>query len=300
MQKFMVKYLLQRGGFVKMKKLDNEISSIENSKIYTSEALYEMLNNYKGILTSPIIDYLNSLIELDFSVIRDYIDSNDRMALSELEVYKRIAVYNIYNRALSIFKQNGNNLYISGKDFDSLQIYAKLESGKMFELFRFDYQESPTYFQNKIPSGYKTMKIGDITLFQTLESQELREAELLRVMEKLDSLYDEENPYTSHPGAFGGPASHWILEHSEEIRKYEKKFKQLDSKNELSDEEKMEIEITKQFNNLLLEDYGLTDKSFEEENRQPLSFTREETSELKKTLIKKMPSITIKNNIKYI
>lgn len=49
------------------------------NKINTKEELIELLNNYKGILNNVMIDYLNSLINLDFSVIRDYIDSNDRV-----------------------------------------------------------------------------------------------------------------------------------------------------------------------------------------------------------------------------
>lgn len=77
---------------------------------------------------------------------------------------------------------------------------------------------------------YKTMKIGNISLYQTLESKELKEAELDRVLNKLERLYDEKNPYHSRPYTYGGPVPQWAFEHNEEISEYEEKFKQLDSK----------------------------------------------------------------------
>ena len=49
---------------------------------------------------------------------------------------------------------------------------------------------------------------------------------------------------------------------------------------------------------LLLEDYGLTNKDFE--NNQQFSGLGKEKTELHKTLVRRMPNINIKNNIKYI
>ena len=57
----------------------------KNNLISTKEELIELLKKYKGILNSSIIEYLNYLIELEFSVIKDYIGEEERLALSELE-----------------------------------------------------------------------------------------------------------------------------------------------------------------------------------------------------------------------
>ena len=270
------------------------------NKISTREELIELLKGYKGILADSMINYLNSLIDLEFSVIREYISDNDRVALSELEVYKRIAMYNIYNRALSLFKENKSGLTISGNNdgIEGLEVYASLSENKSCKLFDFDYHEGPMSLSSKIPSDYKTMKIGNISLFQTIENAEQREAELMRVMSILDRLYDEENPYHSSPNTYGGPAPQWAFEHAQKIKAYEEKFNQLDAKKELTDEDKKEIEITKKFHELLLEDYGLTNKDFEN-NQQFLGFGKEKT-ELHKTLVRRMANINIKNNIKYI
>lgn len=61
----------------------------KNNFISTKEELIELLKKYKGILNSSIIEYLNYLIELEFSVIKDYIGEEERLALSELELYKK-------------------------------------------------------------------------------------------------------------------------------------------------------------------------------------------------------------------
>ncbi len=272
------------------------------NKINTREELVELLKKYEGILTDYMIRYLNSLIDLEFSVIRDYIGDNDRAALSELEVYKRIAMYNIYNRALRLFKENESELTISGNNdgIEGLSVYASLGEKRSCKLFDFVYHDGPIGFSSKIPSGYKTMKIGNISLFQTIESKEQREAELMRVMGELDRLYDEKNPYYSIPNTYGGSAPQWDFKHARKVKAYEEKFNLLDSKRELTDEDKKEIEITKKFHELLLEDYGLTNKNFEEENNQHfLNFSEDET-ELHKTLVKRIPNINIRNNIKYI
>lgn len=271
------------------------------NKINTREELIELLKGYKGILADSMINYLNSLIDLEFSVIRDYISDNDRVALSELEVYKRIAMYNIYNRALNIFKQNESELEISGNNdgIEGLEVYASLGEKRSCKLFDFDYHEGrPMSLSSKIPSDYKTMKIGNIFLFQTIDSKEQREAELMRVMSILGRLYDEKNPYHSRPHTYGGPAPQWAYEHAQKIKAYEEKFNQLDAKEELTDEDKKEIEITKKFHELLLEDYGLTNKDFE--NNQQFSGFGKEKTELQKTLVRRMPNINIENNIKYI
>ena len=261
-------------------------------KVSTKEELIELLKKYKGILSDSMISYLNSLIDLEFSVVREYISNNDKEALSELEVYRKIAIYNIYNRALNIFKQKESELIISSNNegIEGLNIYASLGENNC-KLFDFNYMEVLK------PYGYKAVRIGDISLFKTIESTEKREEELIRVMNELDRLYDEKNPYNSSHNVYGGPASQWAFEHSKKIKDYEDKFNLLDSKKELTDEDKKEIEITKRFNELLLEDYGLTNKDFEESNYK--CFFNDKTK-LQKTLVKKIPNINIKNNIKYI
>lgn len=270
------------------------------NKVNTKEELIELLKGYKGVLKDSMVNYLNSLIELEFSVVREYIDNDDRKALSELELYKRIAIYNIYNRALNLFNQQNSEFIISGNNdgLESLSISTKLND-RTVQLFCFDYDEHISC-DAKVPSCYKTMKIGNISLYQTLEiSSELREAQLNRVMNKLEELYNQKDPFPlSSSGIYGSPSSQWTYRHMQEINEYEKIFEQLDNKKELSDDDKREIEITNQAHSMLLEDYGLKNESFEEKENKFLP--NSEKIVLKKTLIKKQPNLTISNNINYM
>lgn len=161
------------------------------NKINTREELLELLKKYNIILSGSMIHYLNDLVDLEFSVIKDNINVNedDKKILSELEIYKRIAMYNIYNRALNIFEEANPEIMISGNNdgIEGLNVYASFGE-RSFQVFDFYYQEGPIGFELEIPSGYKAMRIGDISLFHTMASNKLREAELMRVMDGLDRL----------------------------------------------------------------------------------------------------------------
>lgn len=269
------------------------------NRVNTREELTKLLKAYRGVLTGPMLNYLNSLIELEFSVIREYISDSDRKALAELEIYKRIAIYNIYNRALNLLYQRKIKYNFSGNEdgLESLTISVPLNDNRSIKVFNFDYKGFHLGGGNEILDEYKTMRIGTISLYQSLESPELREAELNRVMDKLERLYDAHNPYPSRRGVVGGPRPQWTFKHEQEIEQYEKKFTELDRKKELNDMDKREIEITNQIRNLLLEDYNLTNKSFKEEIKPVFC---SENSILQKTLVKRQPNLSITNNIKYI
>lgn len=269
------------------------------NKVKTKKQLLELLKEYKGILTETMLDYLKSLINLDFSVIREYISDSDRKALAELEIYKKVAIYNIYKRTQNLFnKQDGEFIiYGNNEGNEGLSVSTKL-SDRIVKLFDFDYKEMHSYIDErpKVPCGFKTLNIGEISLFQTCESKELIEAELDRVRKKLEILRSERNPYMSQPGIIGGPSSTWAFNHGRKVQEYKDKLEQLDSLKELSDEDKKEIEITGQIHDLLLEDFGLTNESFTDQS----SNHEKDKTNLSKTLVRRMTNLTIKNHTKYI
>ena len=84
---------------------EKETPVLEVSK---KEELIEQLKWSKKRLTPSMIEYLNALIELEFSVIRDeYISPATREVLQDLEIYKKIAYYNIVSRAEKLLQENG-------------------------------------------------------------------------------------------------------------------------------------------------------------------------------------------------
>ena len=117
-------------------------------------------------------------------------------------------------------------------------------------------------------------------------------------MKILERLYDSKNPFssTNRQGYVDAYYSDWNNTHNREIERFETKFRELDGKVELRDVEKRRIEVTKQFNDLILEDYGLTDESFSEGN---CAFYPA-TLKTEKVRVKKMHTITLEHKIEYI
>lgn len=200
------------------------------SKIKSKEELLEMLKRYKRILNHSMEEYLNSLIELEFSVVKDYIDIRDRMCLAELEIYQDAAIYNIYKRALDLFNKVELPLKISD-GLNGLEVSTQIEN-RNIDLYTF------YYMRDKLRLNYETRKIGNIILYRAVE-------------------------------------------------------KESDNRDGLTSEEKKEIELTNRINELLLEDYGLTDDDFR-------AMKPSYSPVLPKTFVKMQPKLIITNEIKYI
>ena len=270
------------------------IGANPENKLATKEELIDLLKKHKEILTNSILDYLNSLVELEFSVVRENISTEEREILSELELYKKIATYNIYHRALQLLEQQKQPLDIDNNG--RLEISVQVENRKV-ELFSFDYQERIS-LRKDIPEEYKSMKIGNVCLYRTLQNQDIREKEINRVLRKLESLYASHNPYPTRRGVVGGPDVYWERQHKERIEELEKKLTELESKKELTEVDKKEIELTNDIHQLLLADYELTNEDFEE--RKMPKFTTSEFDRMNKIRTKKMPNLTIVDHIKYL
>ena len=273
------------------------------NRIYTKEELNELLGVSKGILSPHIIEYLDSLINLELSVIRDEISDNDRMTLSELEVYRKIAMYNIYYRALKLSRESDIENIISEDSIRGLSIYNMIGE-RQSNLFNYNYQ----CVDKPIPDGCKPMKIGDIHLFQTIESKEKVKAEIDRLSRELAALIRKEEYYrkaealhcrlvhsSKHKRICGGLNTQELRRINRDIRICNTNLNALISRDELTEEDKRKIEITQYFNDLLLKDYGLTPDDFENVK----SFTKDQ-SELQKTYVKRKPNIAIYRDINYI
>lgn len=256
-------------------------------KAINKNDLKEQLVSYKNILSNTIYDYLTSLIELEFSIINNYISDKDKSKLSELDIYKDIANYNIVERAILLTdkKSDDINLIYKGKE-DEYQIYADINDNNII-LFDYDY----------IGSEDSNYEFGCIHLYRTVNSIEQIEKEIKRISNLLDYLYNKENPFSQYDNKYGGPDSYWNFNHFNKIKQYEDKLTKLKEKTELTDKDIKEIEITNMVHQLLLEDYNLKEEDFNEKK----SYNKdEEKTELYKSYIKKVPKIDIKNSIKYI
>lgn len=270
-----------------------KISKNYSKRVDTRDELLERLNLYKGILSDHVVEYLNSIIELDFSVLKEYLSSEEINALSELDIYKRAAMYNIYNRALEIVQKDSEKLRIYGNEYGvpGLNIFIPLKE-KNARVFSYNYGENPK-IREKVPEGYTTKNLGNISLYQILENDSLRQIELERIMKKLENLYDE----SKNLSFLEKKNAAYVFALTQEIERYERMFTELDSRHGLTDEEKAMMEITNIIHDAFLEDYSLSRKKFDDESK---TYNKKSESKMEKTLVKKMPNLIVKDNIKYL
>ncbi len=277
----------------------------EKSPLLSKEELKLLLESHKGILSKEIIEYLNSLIELEFSVIKDNIDLNNREILTELSIYRYVSIYNIYNRSIKLIKAQKLPIDINRFDKpidvceDSLNLSFVTRSKKRINVFEYDYNYHSPY-KNKIPEYYYNRNLGEITIYQTIESKERKEEEINLILEKLERLYDKEVPIKNkiliEEYLMGCPLP---IENKLEIGLLEKRFTELDSIKELTKEKRKEIEITNYVAKIILDDMGLTEDDFIEDTYDLFNFSKEFTN-LEETRVKKLTNLEIKRKIKYI
>ena len=254
------------------------LGNITYKKISSKEELKESLNRYKRILNPRVIDYLNQLVELEFSAVKDIIDIEDREILQNLDLYKNIVAYNIYNRTLELLNNEQELKIFDNKDRISGLMAYKDIGNPAIRILDYNYEN------------------GALKLFQTVDDKKVRKEQLELVMTKLEQLYDKKNPYHSDLELFGCPATRWNIDYIKEVSEYEKLFTRLDSKKELTDYKKKKIAITKKYHDLLFEEYGLTDDDFIISKQTPSTVDNISN----KILVKKLPGLRIENNIEYV
>lgn len=266
-----------------------------SNNIKNQEELIKELNLYNGILSDSVIQYLNSLIESKISVIRNNENISDvqRRILSEIDVYKDIAIYNIRKRAETIFRaQKEYGKFIGNRDYYSTHL-----SGN--ELVLFWLYEQKKDFKD-IPEGYKTSQIGKIRLYKTIWGEEERILEIDRIKKKLSELHTEYENMNDD-----SYMKRYILPN--DIQKYESILTELENRNKPNEEQKQAIELTSRIHDLFLSDYGLSSSDFEEsqkerERRFGDDFMQEykKASKMEKMLVKRVPNLTIESHITYL
>ena len=255
------------------------------NKISTKEEMLKLLYNYKEIFSSNIYNYLYSLIDLEYSAINNNIDINIIDALSNIELYKKIVIYNIYNRALLLAKKIQEELLIkNNKDnLEGIILYCE-NKDKKIKLYEFNYEDINRKKTN-VSSEYKTKHIGNIILHKTIYDKELREKELLLTNCKLQELYNSNNNYYNE-------YNNYI-----KIKEYEEYTTKL--KNELTTNNLFEIATTEKIYNLFLKEYNLSESDFTYMPNQKEKYGNN-ILVLNKKIASKNPIINIKSNIKYI
>lgn len=246
---------------------EKETPVLEVSK---KEELIEQLKWSKKRLTPSMIEYLNALIELEFSVIRDeYISPATREVLQDLEIYKKIAYYNIVSRAEKLLQENGVPAVAKGTKVVcygmSYLTFLNLEA---------------------IDESYKTnheLKTGIITLTHITRDEKLHQKQKEHFASCVESL--KNNPYQ-------GISISRRRAQQKEMDYYNRMLTNLTAVDELTEQDQKHIEKTTRANEILLRDYDIT--SFDKETTPESAYVYE------KTLEKSKNGFIVKDNIRYL
>ena len=252
-------------------------------RVSTPEKLNSLLHQYKDILQPSMMEYLNSLINLEFSVVKSEINEKERNALSNLPIYDQIAIYNIYQRAISLFKESQRNVEVEGNDehLEGIIVYSKEKDSRRL----FEYE----YIGKNIPD------CGAIRIFQYGVSRKRKEEEIERLREKLK--YTTMGSLRPNVNAMGetlcGANSLAISNYEWKVKNIKERIDELKKKlySSSSDDKKI-VTVSREFTRLLLEDYGLKPEDFVSSENNP--------SRVEEKAFVRTPKLTIVRNTKYI
>ncbi len=241
------------------------------------KSLRQELEAYKTILNLQTIEYLNELLNLNISVLNEEkigIDNMER--LMQLDIYQKLAAYNIYTKALHLFQRESKQieLNIMGKE-DSLTIYGEQPKTRT----RF-----PIYMYNRNKNG--KIYICFNKTHATFETHEI----CIKTLRELIRNLKEENRNSENK----------MYEMNESlISSYNEMLQKLIWHYNPSKEETYEINLQNHFFNLLLETYGIDfHEGFEKENPQ-IIFTSNPTA-MHESYVKQYPNIVVKTKVKNI
>lgn len=219
----------------------------EWDKIKTIKELKEQLKSSERFLSKPTIDYLNSLLNLEFSVVKNNIDKNERKLLSGMEIYQSISKFNIYHHALKLFKNN-NNLEINDNSNGIEGICVSIKDGNTRELFNYDYN---------LDNKKNILPCGKIEIIRHVDGSSEKKEKIKRLKDELDGI---ELPSSKCPFILGGSAADILNYYYNKKATIDKLQDELAEG--LSSKDKDDIALSKKYYELLLKDYGLKKKDF--------------------------------------
>ena len=136
--------------------------------------LDSFLSLYKNIFSKEVYEYMNSLIHMESLILKDTNMIDLRKRLMDIDIYRIIAGYNIFNHLLHTLNNINNRSLIINVEDCSLQAYTKQKNNKYVFLSYYFYPNL-----NKEKSKNIT-NIGqvDVSLYKEKTSQELKQEQI--------------------------------------------------------------------------------------------------------------------------
>ena len=126
-----------------------------NKKLLSYCELNKLINESKCILNDDILDYFESLLSLDSSVLyNDDFNNVSIKYLKQLELFKDLVLYNIYHRSLKLIDDDENKYKVFDNTENCLNIGICIDDIN-FNILSFDYGKTipNLYFYNNNSSN---------------------------------------------------------------------------------------------------------------------------------------------------
>lgn len=252
----------------------------QQNLLESETTLLENLNQYKWLISKEAYEYLESLLKLEISAFNPEFSDTNREILRRIDLYKKIAIFNIRNRTKNLLSNNSEGILIDTVErYDhpvEFNIFGKLDD-RNFDCFRFNIsEENPLYIGDAI--------INSSAINATLRSQE---------MQRLKNLHNiktsQDNPLAMHDGITrlqDENGSSWEIKHKYELDRIKKEYDNL-AMFTLDDRTKELIAAKNYLAELILQDMNLKDSDF----------TTTYGDGMKRNLVRKYPDMSIKHNI---
>ena len=264
----------------------------EWEKVYSKEELQEELKCYQNILSSEMYHYFEKLLHCEISVFYDdnFINNYLRKEISGLDIYRKLAIYNIYHQAIDAFHDSKYRDYVdiggNSKGIEGLQVEGR-KRDQVFPLFLYDYSmASNVYDRIKVPNGCKVIKIGDVDLYldNVIASDGMRDVIIHNLNNKIRNLSLEECVDSRHC-----LKSYyiWDYQHKDEMYYYNDLLKKIKNK----DNDASINEMQEYFSSLFLKNYGLDHDE---------CFDTDVLDGNVRTLTRKYPGGSVRKHIRYI
>ncbi len=260
-----------------------------NDKMRKKKELSERLCLYRNVLSSYAMDYLMSLLELEISFVNDDYGKDVKICLAGTAMCRDIGKYNVYYRALQLLEK-ANIPIIHNDDGVVSRVSVKTSDTLDVSVWSFNYgcrNNDDAKYQNV--SGYtSSLRIGEIGLYQLVRDGDMVQEEIRGLSKKIsnlkesirevrlsrnlkDTMLDGDNSLELFNTGERGillSSDYWQL-----VRKrdeYEKRFNEIIRRMGLSMNREIE-EATGLVNELLLDDYGISDCDFVEDGENNFS-----------------------------
>ena len=120
---------------------------MKNNKLLSYYKLRKLIDQNKCILNDKTLDYLESLLKSEISILNNHIyDPLKCYFLNELELFRSLVLYNLYNTSLKLIDNNSIRLVdqniIVNESFDKLSFDVIIDDS-CFNIFLLDYSDVP-------------------------------------------------------------------------------------------------------------------------------------------------------------